>query len=76
MHCGRHRQLLIIGGDLHFSVSTQLSRNGTPMFKQVISSAISNKPPYWFQYYLFKCLMHVRPTCLDAPAQFSHTRTA
>ena len=58
---GGRRDLLLIGGDMHFSVNTSVRRGGEPVLRQAITSAISNKPPFWFQFYLFRCLMGCCP---------------
>eukprot|EP00656_Telonema_subtile_P013464 TRINITY_DN16840_c0_g1_i1.p1 TRINITY_DN16840_c0_g1~~TRINITY_DN16840_c0_g1_i1.p1 ORF type:complete len:604 (+),score=115.56 TRINITY_DN16840_c0_g1_i1:3-1814(+) len=53
-----NREVLLLGGDLHFSMQTVVSSasTGVPVMRQVVTSAVSNKPPCCFQYYPMKWL--------------------
>lgn len=55
------RDLLLIGGDMHFSMRTEVKHSGDVVLRQVTSSALSNKPPFWFQFYLFRAIMGCCP---------------
>jgi hypothetical protein len=56
---GGQRSVILIGGDLHFGVRTQLRDAKTNEFlcKQVITSAISNDPPPRPVYWLLRQFM-------------------
>lgn len=53
-----HREVLLLGGDLHFAMKTVVTSasTGAPVMRQVVTSAVANKPPCCFQYYPMKWL--------------------
>jgi len=69
------RDVLILGGDLHFGVESNImDKDGNVVLKQVITSAISNKPPPS----LMSCLLRTfcMSSCCDATGgdyTFRHT---
>ena len=44
------RELLVVGGDVHIGCQTDIEHDGKTVFKQLITSPITNKPPGWFAY--------------------------
>ena len=44
-------QALLVGGDLHFACNSLIRRDGRVVLQQVITSALSNRPPPACLYY-------------------------
>lgn len=45
------RELLVVGGDVHVGGETRIMRDKTAIFKQLITSPITNTPPKWYAFY-------------------------
>jgi hypothetical protein len=41
------RELLVLGGDVHIGCRTEVQHSGQMIFKQLITSPMTNKPPSW-----------------------------
>jgi hypothetical protein len=55
--CDISRELLLVGGDLHFGVQSEILDGKRVMFRQIITSPISNNPPPRPVYWLLRRLM-------------------
>lgn len=44
------RELLVIGGDVHVGCRTEVRHFDQPIFQQLITSPITNKPPSWAEF--------------------------
>jgi phosphodiesterase/alkaline phosphatase D-like protein len=66
------RELLVIGGDVHIGCKTDIERNGQTIYKQLIASPITNKPPGWFAYTALKELLEAEES-LTASYSFEHS---
>ena len=62
---GGDREVLVVGGDVHLGGYTEIRHDGTPIFRQLISSPVTNRPPAWLE---FKGLKEV----LEAEQQLAH----
>eukprot|EP00455_Lapot_gusevi_P056160 TRINITY_DN925_c0_g3_i1.p1 TRINITY_DN925_c0_g3~~TRINITY_DN925_c0_g3_i1.p1 ORF type:complete len:481 (+),score=104.80 TRINITY_DN925_c0_g3_i1:22-1443(+) len=51
------RQLLLLGGDLHYGMRSTISFQGRFIAQQMVSSAISNSPPPCCSYWFLRCFM-------------------
>lgn len=54
------RTLLVLGGDLHIGMSTNVKYKDQIVFRQMITTAISNKPPpcpvyWWMRMFMSGC---------------------
>src|SRR5690606_717278 len=45
-----HRKVLIVSGDVHVGARTSIRHQGSPIFEQFITSAITNRPPSAIQF--------------------------
>jgi hypothetical protein len=50
------RELLVVGGDVHVGGHTYIEHAGATIFKQLITSPISNTPPKWYEFFGLKVL--------------------
>jgi phosphodiesterase/alkaline phosphatase D-like protein len=50
------RELLVVGGDVHVGGHTHIEHAGATIFKQLITSPISNTPPKWYEFFGLKVL--------------------
>lgn len=50
------RELLVVGGDVHVGGHTQIEHLGATIFKQLITSPITNTPPKWYEFFGLKVL--------------------
>ena len=57
------RDLLLIGGDLHFGMGSDILLQRIPVVRQLITTAIANKPPPWCGYCLLRCLLSCTALC-------------
>jgi len=46
------REVIVVGRDVHVGGHTDIEHNGEVIFRRLISSPITNKPPGWFLYAL------------------------
>lgn len=71
------REVLLLGGDLHFSMESEVNRasDGKRVLRQVVTSAMANKPPCCWQYYPMKLLAMCCRHLGQGTYQFTHNRT-
>jgi hypothetical protein len=70
-----NRDVLIVAGDLHFAMETDIQRAGEPVLRQVVTSAISNSPPPWIaRCWLQNCCMS--PCCSAVGEDFAFRHQA
>jgi hypothetical protein len=50
------RELLVVGGDVHVGGHTEIEHAGSTIFKQLITSPITNTPPKWYEFLGLKIL--------------------
>lgn len=62
----RGRELLVVGGDVHIGCRTDIEHHGKTIFKQLITSPITNKPPGWFAYQALKALLESEEELSDS----------
>lgn len=68
---GENRDLLIVGGDVHLGGYTDIKHNEKVIFRQLISSPITNKPPRWFERLALKGLLELNEN-LGMSYSFEH----
>lgn len=51
------RELLVLGGDVHIGGHTEIKHQGKTIFRQLIASPITNRPPSWYQFAGVRTLM-------------------
>ncbi len=54
------RELLVLGGDVHIGGHTDIKRRGNTIFKQLITSPITNRPPKSYEFYGVRMLMEAQ----------------
>jgi len=71
------REVLLLGGDLHFSMQSVVTRksDNKKVLRQVVTSAISNKPPCLWQYYPMKWIASCCPRLGHGTYQYQHLET-
>lgn len=65
------RELLVLGGDVHIGGSTDIKHRGNIIFKQLITSPITNRPPKWYEFYGVRLLMETHES-LGQSYSFEH----
>jgi len=60
------RELLVVGGDVHVGCETKIKHGGRTIFKQLITSPLTNKPPGWFAYTALKGLLEAEEDLTDS----------
>lgn len=65
------RNVLVIGGDVHVGGHTSIEHYDKEIFKQFITSPVTNKPPNWYQFYGIRLLMEAKET-LGSSYSFEH----
>lgn len=50
------RELLVVAGDVHVGGFTNIEHQGVTIFKQLITSPITNHAPKWYEFYGLKIL--------------------
>ena len=65
------RELLVVGGDVHMGCQTDIKHNKQTIYKQLITSPITNKPHAWFAYSALKVLLESEEN-LAASYSFEH----
>lgn len=53
------RDLIVVAGDVHVGGHTRILHRGRPVFSQLVSSPITNRPPRWFAYLLIRGLLEL-----------------
>jgi phosphodiesterase/alkaline phosphatase D-like protein len=66
-----NREVLVIGGDVHLGGYTDIKHDGEVIFRQMISSPITNRPPRWLQYVILRGLLEMNEE-LDWNYSFEH----
>jgi len=67
------RELLVVGGDVHIGCHTDILHGGTVVFRQLVTSPITNKPPSWLAFQGLRTLLESEQTLGDGYA-FEHAR--
>jgi phosphodiesterase/alkaline phosphatase D-like protein len=65
------RELLVLGGDVHIGGFTDIKHRGNIIFKQLITSPITNRPPKWYEFYGVRLLMETHES-LGQSYSFEH----
>lgn len=66
------KELLVVGGDVHVGGYTDIKHEGKTMFKQLITSPITNTPPKWYEFYGLKILTEVEQSLPGSSYSFEH----
>jgi phosphodiesterase/alkaline phosphatase D-like protein len=56
------RELLVLGGDVHVGGHTEIRHDGKPIYRQLISSAITNAAPAFLAYAAIRLLLETGET--------------
>jgi hypothetical protein len=67
------REVLVVGGDVHIGCHTEIKHEGQLIFRQLVTSPITNKPPSWLAFQGLKGCLEVEQTLGDGYA-FEHDR--
>ncbi|HLG12932.1 MAG TPA: alkaline phosphatase D family protein [Blastocatellia bacterium] len=65
------RELLVLGGDVHVGGYTDIKHQEKVVFKQLITSAITNQPPRWYEFLGLLTLLEVQEG-LSESYRFEH----
>ncbi|MCA9669376.1 MAG: alkaline phosphatase family protein [Myxococcales bacterium] len=71
-HAAASRDLIVLGGDVHLGAHTEIKHEGNTVFRQLITSPITNKPPSWFQTLAMRGLLELDER-LTASYSFEHS---
>ncbi|MFD2205795.1 alkaline phosphatase D family protein [Kiloniella antarctica] len=66
------RELLVVGGDVHIGVHTDIKHNNQTIFKQLITSPMTNKPPGFLGFKALKAMLELEESLTDSYA-FEHS---
>lgn len=66
------RELLVVGGDVHIGCHTNIEHNASIIYRQLVTSPITNKPPGWFAYTALKGLLESDEALTDSYS-FEHS---
>jgi hypothetical protein len=69
--CLPGRELLVIGGDVHLGGETEIRHKGEAIFRQLITSAITNAAPPFLAYAAIRLLLE-KQEALDTSYSFEH----
>lgn len=53
----KNREVFVLGGDVHIGGYTDIRYRDQSIFKQLITSPITNRPPRWYEFYGVRALM-------------------
>ncbi len=66
------RELLVVGGDVHIGAHTDIKHNDKPIFKQLITSPMTNKPPGFLGFKALKAMLELEESLTDSYS-FEHS---
>lgn len=66
------KELLVVGGDVHVGGYTQVKHEKNPIFKQMITSPITNQPPKFFEFLGLRALTELEES-LTSSYSFEHS---
>lgn len=66
------RELLVVGGDVHVGGYTEVKHEGQEIFKQLITSPLTNHPPKFFEFWGLKVLTEAEEA-LTGSYSFEHS---
>ena len=67
------RELLAVGGDVHIGCQTDIEHEDETIYKQLITSPITNKPPGWIAFTALKVLLESEEELTDSYS-FEHSK--
>lgn len=70
------RELLVVGGDVHIGCQTDIKHDDQTIYKQLITSPITNTPPSWIAYTALETLLESEEALTDSYSfeHFNYTR--
>jgi len=66
-----HREVQVVGGDVHVGGHTDVLHHGTTVFRQLITSPVTNKPPRWWDFHALRALLETNQR-LSESYRFEH----
>jgi hypothetical protein len=67
------RELLVVGGEVHIGCETDIKHERETIFRQLITSPITHKPPRWYEFQGLKALLELEEELTDSYS-FEHSR--
>ncbi len=67
------RELLVVGGDVHIGCQTRIEHAKGTIYRQLITSPITNKPPGWIAYTALRTLLESEESLTDSYS-FEHSK--
>lgn len=67
-----NRDLIVLGGDVHVGGHTEIKHMGNTIFRQLITSPMTNHPPRWFEFHGIRALSEIKDD-LTLSYSFEHS---